>query len=750
MRRMQARRWSRVKDGLKKVFAIAMITQQLTPPLTAQAALNNTGRWVATPSLGFSATHVVLLREPVTNRAKLFMFGESGSNQTMKFWTFTPDDATLVTPLTANPLISRLDTIPHPNSRRADLFCSGHATLPDGRMVLIGGGWIPTAMCEDSYTLDPAWTLGNPSPWTRNAEMSVQRWYATATSLPDGRVLASAGTSVSSMMGYGGTVPGAVQVDTCSRTLRPLELSARFTWGDTLIAPACGFGCTPPSHLAALAPPDDYTNSRFPPGRDYHMFAGPGYGQAIMYGGRRSSSTDLLDDVWLVAGSKLPDDSTHGCYLLEQVGDPSVVENGGMPVPRWGFGFTWAGTEINSKGMTPEFSADIPGNNICYIHGGKDANGNVLGDLWRGYMAGAGLHFKWVWKRILAHDASRARFGHVMMFDPGVPNVSDAPRAKLLIYGGLNASGTLADSSAVSAIGVGASSYQAGVWRTIPIDATQVPSPRARIWHSMTPRYKGPNDTEREYYLFGGEDVAGTLVDAQVRVLVRRDLLPPSGGLQRDDEAYKWELQSPAGPGPSARSRASLGYAVDGGTLVVFGGDTNGTQASGGLSNELFRLQAGYSNGSWEWSSPQGRAFHPAPPPTAGMPFVALGEGRAHITRNLEAFTASGQSNLPQCNTSGFGSWQSVSLPSAESERPIADYPNLHVLPDGRLFNAGPAPGGGISLRTATVVSSISRPRRGVMPPFQECRTTRSSAPRSCIARASSSARAPRGLPGTP
>lgn len=32
MRRMQVRRWSRVRDGLKKVFAIAMITQQLTPP----------------------------------------------------------------------------------------------------------------------------------------------------------------------------------------------------------------------------------------------------------------------------------------------------------------------------------------------------------------------------------------------------------------------------------------------------------------------------------------------------------------------------------------------------------------------------------------------------------------------------------------------------------------------------------------------------------------------------------------------
>lgn len=79
-------------DGIRRILAIAMIMQQLTPPLTASAAtLSQTGRWTsATPrgSLGFSGTHVALLREPQTNAAKVFLFGESGSPQTMKFWRF--------------------------------------------------------------------------------------------------------------------------------------------------------------------------------------------------------------------------------------------------------------------------------------------------------------------------------------------------------------------------------------------------------------------------------------------------------------------------------------------------------------------------------------------------------------------------------------------------------------------------------------------------------------------------------------
>jgi len=70
-----------------------------------------------------------------------------------------------------------------------DLHCAGHVTLPDGRVIVLGGvngdphiGTTITAM------FDPVamrWTLGRP--------MNFARWYASVTALPDGRVLVSSG-----------------------------------------------------------------------------------------------------------------------------------------------------------------------------------------------------------------------------------------------------------------------------------------------------------------------------------------------------------------------------------------------------------------------------------------------------------------------------------------------------------------------------------------------------------------------------
>jgi hypothetical protein len=134
--------------ALRRFVAFTMITQILSPPPSALAALNTSGRWVATPSLGFSSTHTVVLREPVTNATKVFMFGESGTNQQMRFWRFLPGDTNLIKPTSASPL-SSLDTLPHPAGVTTDLFCSGHATLPDGRMLLVGGAWQPLSPCRE-------------------------------------------------------------------------------------------------------------------------------------------------------------------------------------------------------------------------------------------------------------------------------------------------------------------------------------------------------------------------------------------------------------------------------------------------------------------------------------------------------------------------------------------------------------------------------------------------------------------------
>lgn len=71
-----------------------------------------------------------------------------------------------------------------------DVFCSGHAALADGRILVVGGYGesgnsigIATAEIFDSTT----------NTWTSVPNMSYKRWYPTATPLSDGRVLVTAG-----------------------------------------------------------------------------------------------------------------------------------------------------------------------------------------------------------------------------------------------------------------------------------------------------------------------------------------------------------------------------------------------------------------------------------------------------------------------------------------------------------------------------------------------------------------------------
>ena len=68
------------------------------------------------------------------------------------------------------------------------LFCSGHAFLSDGRLLVTGGHLSDDHGLPDANIFDAA-TRG----WTTVAPMSRGRWYPTSTTLPDGEVLTLAG-----------------------------------------------------------------------------------------------------------------------------------------------------------------------------------------------------------------------------------------------------------------------------------------------------------------------------------------------------------------------------------------------------------------------------------------------------------------------------------------------------------------------------------------------------------------------------
>jgi len=70
-----------------------------------------------------------------------------------------------------------------------DVFCSGTAVLPHGRPLIIGGS------SDYSFKGDKRSTMHDPATGNFNQSQSMAdgRWYATATALPDGRVMALSG-----------------------------------------------------------------------------------------------------------------------------------------------------------------------------------------------------------------------------------------------------------------------------------------------------------------------------------------------------------------------------------------------------------------------------------------------------------------------------------------------------------------------------------------------------------------------------
>jgi hypothetical protein len=75
-----------------------------------------------------------------------------------------------------------------PNAK-ADLFCAGQALLADGRVMVIGGTATDQGLGVNNIT---TFDWHNES-WGELAPMNFRRWYATGTTLADGKVLVTSG-----------------------------------------------------------------------------------------------------------------------------------------------------------------------------------------------------------------------------------------------------------------------------------------------------------------------------------------------------------------------------------------------------------------------------------------------------------------------------------------------------------------------------------------------------------------------------
>ncbi len=160
--------------GVHTLVARATNTEGLsTNSAAVSVTVNNSsnaasvGSWSSPVTLPAVAVNLILLPN---NRV---LFYQDGATPTV--WDY---------------IANTFDTVP----ATPDLFCSGHALLSDGRILVAGGygGSGTTIGINNAEIFDPV-----KLTWTTVPNMQYKRWYPNATTLSDGRVIVLAGWQTS-------------------------------------------------------------------------------------------------------------------------------------------------------------------------------------------------------------------------------------------------------------------------------------------------------------------------------------------------------------------------------------------------------------------------------------------------------------------------------------------------------------------------------------------------------------------------
>jgi len=149
-----------------EVAAIEVIPSSGPPP--PPPPLDQTGQWSAPFAWPGVAVHMSLL--PTGNIISWDGFAAAPNSE--QIW---------------NPSTAGFTPIPYGRN----LFCAGHITLADGRTFIAGGH-----IAADNGLADTTIFDSTTNTWIREPDMSVGRWYPTATELADGRVLVFSGDNI--------------------------------------------------------------------------------------------------------------------------------------------------------------------------------------------------------------------------------------------------------------------------------------------------------------------------------------------------------------------------------------------------------------------------------------------------------------------------------------------------------------------------------------------------------------------------
>lgn len=436
-----------------------------------------------------------------------------------------------------------------------DVFCSGHAGLADGRILLAGGNDPESEHYGDKQSrLFTPGVGASPGTWSNPPDLARRRWYPTAVTLRDGRVAAFAGSQARQHYVFGGRVAGAPPSSPQGDLVRQHGPYGDEAWDPTV-----------------LPAPDPILLTR-PDPREAHtgvdMTSVASFGGEVFFGGRRGDG-QLLGDTWLL---KRTNNVLGADYGYEWKNMQAAVMN---PDP-------FGGRREHTAVLAASYNQMI-------VFGGRTDNDQPLNDVWRLYWNSSASRWEWAKVQITGGTPPTARYGHTAFFESRILHVApNQPQTvnRMIVYGGAGNPGEAPADQKVYELRFTSATqaYWAELPETTLVGVTASPAPRkghASAWGNKV-RYRTTTGCSTQpcdvpsynAYVYGGE-IPGEQVPAYSDTLWTLWLFHTG--------KYAWQPRLTSGPSPGPRARLSMIaddrqgeiHAWRGPRLHLFGGESD-------------------------------------------------------------------------------------------------------------------------------------------------------------------------------